>query len=118
MADGVLLVDDDPRFRALAGRPLRAAGLHVAGEAGDGAAALAAVAALRPGGVLLDIGLPDLDGFEVARRIAARPDAPRVLLVSATPGAVPDRALADCGAVGFVAKTALASSDLRGYLAG
>jgi two-component system nitrate/nitrite response regulator NarL len=118
VATEVLIVDDDPRFRAAAVRIVRAAGLDVAGEAADGASALAAVAALEPDGVLLDVGLPDLDGFAVARRIAAGATAARVLLTSADAGAVPARVLAECGAVGFVPKTALPSCDLRGYLAG
>jgi two-component system nitrate/nitrite response regulator NarL len=118
VATEVLIVDDDPRFRAAAVALVRAAGLDVAGEAADGASALAAVAALRPGGVLLDVGLPDLDGFAVARRIVAGGATARVLLTSAETAAVPARVLAECGAVGFVAKTALPSCDLRGYLAG
>ena len=117
MSDGVLIVDDDPRFRVLARSLLAGAGLAVAGEAADGAGALATCAALGPAAVLLDIGLPDLDGFEVARRLSAAPDAPRVLLVSADADPVPDRAVAACGAVGFLHKAALASCDLRAYLA-
>lgn len=118
MPDGVLIVDDDQRFRTLARGLLTRARLDVSGEASDGASALAACAALRPTAVLLDIGLPDLDGFAVARRLAVAPDAPRVLLVSADPDPVPARAVTACGAIGFVHKTALASCDLRAYLAG
>ena len=114
----MLIVDDDPRFRVLARSLLAAAGLDVAGEAPDGAGALATCAALRPASVLLDIGLPDLDGFAVARHLAETPDAPRVLLVSAGSDPVPERAVAACGAVGFVHKTALASCDLHAYLGG
>jgi DNA-binding NarL/FixJ family response regulator len=114
----VLIVDDDPRFREQAGRLLRAAGLVVVGEADGGAAALTAAAALRPAAALVDVGLPDMDGFEVARRLSAGDRPPRVLLTSSDTDPPPARALAACGAVGFVAKIDLSPSDLRAYLVG
>jgi CheY-like chemotaxis protein len=112
----VLIVDDDPRFREVAARILHAAGLSVAGEASDGAQAVRAADSLRPAAALVDIGLPDVDGFEVARRLTTGPDAPRVLLTSSDAGPFPARIVAACGAVGFVAKTELEACDLRGYL--
>ena len=66
----MLIVDDHPSFRASARRMLEASGYAVVGEAADGAAAVAAVRDLRPDLVLLDVRLPDLDGFEVAARLA------------------------------------------------
>ena len=69
MAQTVLIVDDHPSFRASARRMLEAAGYEVLGEAEDGAAALAAAQQLTPDLVLLDLRLPDIDGFEVARRL-------------------------------------------------
>jgi DNA-binding NarL/FixJ family response regulator len=63
----VLIVDDHPSFRASARALLQAEGFEVVGEAEDGARALQAVEELRPDVVLLDVQLPDLDGFEVAR---------------------------------------------------
>ena len=65
----VLIVDDHPSFRASARRLLEAEGFAVVGEAGDGAEALARAAELDPELILLDVQLPDLDGFEVARRV-------------------------------------------------
>jgi DNA-binding NarL/FixJ family response regulator len=62
----VLIVDDHPSFRAMARRVLEAAGFNVVGEARDGREAIAAVQRLKPDLVLLDVQLPDLDGFEVA----------------------------------------------------
>src|SRR5262249_9443075 len=62
----VLIVDDHPSFRLSARRMLEASGFSVIGEAEDGHSALEAVQALGPDLVLLDVQLPDLDGFEVA----------------------------------------------------
>ena len=72
MAQTVLIVDDHPSFRSSARRVLEEAGYDVVGEAPDGASALAAARALRPAIVLLDIRLPDVDGFEIALRLGAR----------------------------------------------
>src|SRR6266498_5189379 len=66
----VLIVDDHGAFRAAAHALLEASAFDVVGEAADGASALAAVAEVSPDIVLLDIQLPDLDGFAVAERLA------------------------------------------------
>ena len=66
MATTVLIVDDHPGFRASARMLLEAEGFDVVGEAGDGRSGLDAAAELRPDVVLLDIQLPDMDGFAVA----------------------------------------------------
>ena len=65
----VLIVDDHPSFRASARRLLEAEGFDVIGEAGDGQAAIAAAQQLQPDLVLLDVQLPDLNGFDVAARL-------------------------------------------------
>jgi DNA-binding NarL/FixJ family response regulator len=65
MAGTVLIVDDHPGFRAVARRLLEIEGYEVVGEAADGTTALVAVRELRPDVVLLDVQLPDVDGFEV-----------------------------------------------------
>ena len=65
-----MIVDDHDGFRRFARGMLEAAGFTVA-EAATGAEATETARAVRPGLVLLDIGLPDFDGFEVARRLAA-----------------------------------------------
>jgi len=61
---------------------LESAGYVVVGDAGDGAAAIAAVRALRPDVVLLDVLLPDMTGFAVAKELAAQPERPLVVLTS------------------------------------
>jgi DNA-binding NarL/FixJ family response regulator len=74
----VLIVDDHAGFRAMARRMLESEGLEVVGEAGDGAAAIAAVRTLQPDIVLLDVQLPDADGRELAAELAPA----RVILTS------------------------------------
>jgi CheY-like chemotaxis protein len=78
----VLIVDDCPDNRETTARLLRLWGCEVR-LAADGAAALAA-AAWRPDVVLLDIGLPRMDGYEVARRLRADPRTARTFLAALT----------------------------------
>jgi len=112
----VLVVDDDPGFRAVLRELLQARGYRVVGEAGDGDAAVAAAAALRPSAAVVDIHLPGPDGLAVARLLRGTADPPRVLLTSGEVDAVPDDVLARAGAAGFVTKTELAVTDLAPYL--
>ena len=76
MAWTVLIVDDHAGFRGFARRLLEAGGFVVVGEVGDGVSALAAVERLRPELVLLDVMLPDTDGFTVAEQLATQADRP------------------------------------------
>jgi CheY-like chemotaxis protein len=78
----VLVVDDHAGFRQLARRLLMTGGYEVIGLAADGAEAVRQAALLRPDLVLLDVLLPDLDGFGVAEQLAAFTDPPVVVLVS------------------------------------
>jgi DNA-binding NarL/FixJ family response regulator len=78
----ILIVDDHPSFRTSARRMLETDGHEVVGEAADGASAIDAVRELHPDVVLLDIRLPDLDGFQVADRLAANGAAPAIVLTS------------------------------------
>jgi CheY-like chemotaxis protein len=82
MATSVLIVDDHPSFRLSARRMLEDGGYAVVGEAEDGAAALEAVRRLEPDLVLLDVQLPDIDGFEVAERLSSSGRAPTIVLTS------------------------------------
>jgi len=116
MGRTVLIVDDHPSFRASVRRLLLDAGYEVVGEAPDGASALAAARALRPAIVLLDVQLPDLDGFEVASRLAGDPDPPAVVLTS-----IHDRGdfagmIARSGARGFLPKSDLSAHALAEIL--
>ena len=78
----VLIVDDHASFRATARQLLEAEGYEVVGEAGDGASALEAVARLRPEVVLLDVQLPDMDGFEISKRLCANGWSPQIVMTS------------------------------------
>lgn len=114
----VLIVDDDPWFRKTVGELLRARGLVVAGEASNYGEALAAVRDLEPDGVLVDVHLPDIDGFEVAATLAPHGEGLRVLLTSSDRDAATAALAESYRAVGFVPKTELASADLVRYFSG
>src|SRR5437867_830511 len=99
----LLLVDDHAGFRRLARIALQSSEFDVVGEAADGCEAIALASALQPELVLLDILLPDLDGFAVAARLAELPTPPTVVLTSSRPAA-------DFGA-------RIESAPVRGFLA-
>ncbi len=91
---------------------------EVVGEAADGAEAIASTLRLRPGLVLLDIALPDIDGFTVADQLAeAGADAPDVVLVSSRSASAYRRRLATTSARGFLSKPDLSGAALRTLLA-
>jgi DNA-binding NarL/FixJ family response regulator len=110
----VLTVDDHATFRDAA-RALIAAteGFEVAGEAEAGEAGVAAARRLRPDLLLLDVRLPDIDGYETARRIAVHQPDTVIVLVSAAEEAIQGDIAARCGAVAFVLKDDLRPSLLR-----
>ena len=114
----ILIVDDSPRFRAVAAELLSARGFDLLEEAGDGEQALAAVAARCPGGILLDINLPDSDGFTVAGSLSAACPGARIVLTSSDSDHVPAQVLQACAAVAFVSKQDLAATDLRALFLG
>jgi DNA-binding NarL/FixJ family response regulator len=113
----VLVVDDDPVFRGLARRLLEAAGLVVVGEAESFASALVAADRLRPDAVLVDVGLPDGDGVSLARRLAALPWAPRVVLTSTDADAVAPGDIGSDRIKAFIAKDQLPTAPLTQLLA-
>lgn len=112
----VLIVDDHEDFRDSASALLEAEGFAVVGGVPDGASALAAVSCLRPEVVLLDVQLPDLDGFAVADRLAALPDPPRVVLISSRDAAAYGPRLESTPAKGFLAKRDLSGASLAGLV--
>jgi DNA-binding NarL/FixJ family response regulator len=110
MRPTLLIVDDQPGFRSLARRLLSSGGFDVVGEAGDGRAAVTAVRRLRPDVVLLDIQLPDIDGFEVLARLRDRPAGPAVVLTSTRDRADYGERVDRCGASGFIPKAELSGA--------
>jgi CheY-like chemotaxis protein len=85
----VLVVDDRPDTRASL-RLLVTAWGHEVAEAADGPSALAVAGAYRPDAVLLDVGLPGLDGYEVARRLRGLPGLGDTFLLAQTGYGTPD----------------------------
>ncbi|MGI8623916.1 MAG: response regulator [Solirubrobacteraceae bacterium] len=116
MAITVLIVDDHPSFRSSARMLLESEGFEVVGEAEDGGSGLAQAAALGPDLILLDVQLPDLDGFEVATQVTGAPHAPDVILTSSREQTDFGRLIEGCGARGFVAKADLSGPALRALL--
>jgi DNA-binding NarL/FixJ family response regulator len=112
----VLIVDDFAAFRRSARALLEDDGFDVVGEAADGRTALAEVERLRPAVVLLDVQLPDEDGFEVAARVASGPDPPVVVLVSTRDASAYAPRLAGTPARGFIAKAELSGERLAALL--
>jgi DNA-binding NarL/FixJ family response regulator len=116
MAPTLLIVDDHAAFRTTARALLECDGWDVVGEAGDGTSGLAAARALRPDVVLLDVRLPDIDGFTVAERLTAENGAPAVIVTSSSDDPLyPERAR-ESGARGFVAKHDLSGAALARLL--
>jgi DNA-binding NarL/FixJ family response regulator len=114
----VLIVDDHPSFRASVRVLLESEGFTVVGEAPDGATAVSESRRLRPEVVLLDIGLPDCDGFDVCAQIVGRGGAaaPAVILVSSRDASDFGPLLSRSGALGFVPKAELSGERLEALL--
>ena len=88
----------------------------VIGEAADGASGIEAAQALRPDFVLLDIGLPDIDGFEVARALAVNGPPPWVVLTSSRDARAYGRRLTNGEGVGFIPKERISGAAIRGLV--
>ena len=112
----VLIVDDHPSFRASARYMLEADGYEVVGEAGDGTSAIDAVRVLHPDVVLLDIRLPDVDGFWVAERLAAQGAAPAIVLTSSRDRSDFGSELDAGPAHGFIPKSELSSEAITSLI--
>jgi DNA-binding NarL/FixJ family response regulator len=113
----VLIVDDHGGFRANARRLLEAEGFEVVAEAADGHEAIAAAERLQPDLVLLDVQLPDLDGFEVAARLAELGVRSQIVLTSSRNAAEYGSLVREAPARAFIPKSELSGAALTGLLA-
>ncbi len=118
MARRVLIVDDHAEFRALARAMLERGGFEVVGEVVDGAGTLTAVARMRPEVVLLDVQLPDGNGFDIARALCEGEDSPIVVMVSTRDVSDFGGRLERSGARGFIAKSRLSGPALAELVSG
>jgi DNA-binding NarL/FixJ family response regulator len=115
VAISVLIVDDHPSFRATARLLLEMEGYDVIGEAPDGASALIRARELTPDVVLLDVNLPDIDGFDVAARLS-NGDGPKIVLISSRDGSDFGPLVSRSGALGFISKADLSGATLGALL--
>jgi DNA-binding NarL/FixJ family response regulator len=120
MANRVIIVDDHPSFRATAKALLVAEGFEVVGEAEDGRSAFEAIMELKPDLVLLDVQLPDTDGFSIATELCKHNKdngvVPIVVLTSSRDAADFGPLVGQCGASAFVPKAELTGAALRAVL--
>jgi DNA-binding NarL/FixJ family response regulator len=112
----ILIVDDHAGFRRSAHRLLEAEGFDVVGESASGESAVSQVRALRPQVVLLDVLLPDMDGFAVADLIARESAAPRVVLTSSRDASEFGMRMRRTSADGFLGKAELSGTALRALI--
>jgi DNA-binding NarL/FixJ family response regulator len=112
----VVVVDDHAGFRSTLRRLLERDGYRVIGEAADGASALGLLRNVHPSLVVLDIGLPDLDGFGVLRLLRNSGDATPVVLVSSRDARAYAPSLLAADAAGFLVKSGITAAALNSLL--
>lgn len=103
----LVIIDDHAGFVRAARTMLAAEGFDVIGDAPDGRSGVALVEQARPDVVLLDVQLPDIDGFEVACRLHQLDPAPLVVLTSSRDAADYGTRVGTSPARGFVGKADL-----------
>ena len=113
MAKTVLIVDDHPSFLAAARLLLEAEGFVIVGVSTDGASAVAEALRLAPEIVLLDVGLPDISGFEVAANLHAAGAASAIVFTSSRDSSDYGALIAESGARGFIPKAELSGDAVR-----
>ncbi|MDX6399247.1 MAG: hypothetical protein QOJ43_2655 [Gaiellaceae bacterium] len=112
----VVIADDHPSFRASARATLESEGFEVVGEAEDGADAIAVTRALVPDVLLLDVQLPDMDGFAVCRELNVNGGPSAVVLISSRDACDYAGLIEQSGARGFIAKDELSGTALSDLL--
>jgi DNA-binding NarL/FixJ family response regulator len=116
MGTSVLIVDDHASSRRSARTLLELEGFNVVGEAADAASALEQAEQLQPELVLLDVALPDANGFEVAEHLAGT--LSKVILTSSREQHDFGRRVRSSGALGFVPKDRLSGEVIATLLEG
>lgn len=117
MNETIVIVDDHPSFRAMARTVLETEGFVVVGTADDGESGVAETLRLAPDVILLDIGLPDIDGFEVAARLREAGSHAAIVLASSRDGSDFGSLIVESGARGFVEKAKLSGDAVRALVA-
>jgi DNA-binding NarL/FixJ family response regulator len=112
----VVIVDDHPSFRASARTLLELEGFEVVGEAADGESGFEIARQLEPQLVLLDVALPDTNGFDLAARLAGGPS--KVILTSSREQRDLGSRVRSSGALGFVPKDRLSGLALAELMDG
>jgi DNA-binding NarL/FixJ family response regulator len=112
----IVIVDDHAGFRSCARRVLESEGFRVVGEAADGQSALSRARELKPEVMLIDVCLPDVDGFELASKLRALEPRPTVILTSSRDCAELESLTGEC-ARGVVPKDKLSGAVLEQLLA-
>jgi DNA-binding NarL/FixJ family response regulator len=117
MSRTILIVDDHPSFRGMARAILESEGFEVVGEAADGTSAIEAAKSLRPDVILLDVQLPDIDGFEVASLLASQNgSSPAIVMTSSRDASDFGSLVGQCGARGFIPKAELSAEAVSALL--
>ena len=111
----VLIVDDNPSFSASARMLLESGGFEVA-EAGTGTAGVRKARELSPDLVLLDIQLPDIDGFDIAESLALVDPPPPVVLISSRDAKDYGSLIDQSPALGFIGKDELSPASIRSFV--
>jgi DNA-binding NarL/FixJ family response regulator len=117
LTNTIVIVDDHPSFLAAARMVLETEGFVVLGVATDGESAVNEVLRLAPDVVLLDVALPDIDGFEVASKLKAAGARSAIVLTSSRDLSDLRKALAESGARGFIPKAELTGDAVRALVA-
>jgi CheY-like chemotaxis protein len=112
----VLIIDDNTAFRAAARQLLERCGFVVVAEAANGAGGLRAAGEHAPDLAIVDVQLPDFDGFEVSERLRALANAPEVILTSSLDGTDFGALVASSSANGFIPKAELSARAIEALL--
>jgi DNA-binding NarL/FixJ family response regulator len=118
MSPRIVIVDDDPSFLATVRLLLEAEGFVVVGEALNGVDGVAAAAKLDPDIVLVDVNLPDIDGFEVVERLADGGGTAPVVLTSIRSATDFGDLVETSGAQAFISKAEISGEALAKILEG